>query len=76
MDYASIYDVKVKGKTGFLRVDLNSPVVANRVIMSSRIREHAKTMYYLSEEGAKTVVLSHQGRPGEDEYIPLKRHAV
>ncbi|MFH1225239.1 MAG: phosphoglycerate kinase [Candidatus Diapherotrites archaeon] len=70
----SIYDVNVKGKTVFLRVDLNSPVVEGRVLMGARIREHAKTIYYLSEEGAKTVVLSHQARPGEEGFISLKRH--
>lgn len=74
--YKPIYDADVKGKTVFLRVDLNSPVVEGRVIMGSRIREHAKTIYYLSEEGAKTVVLSHQARPGEEGFISLRRHAV
>lgn len=71
----SVYDADVKGKTVFLRVDLNSPVVEGRVLMGARIREHAKTIYYLSEEGAKTVVLSHQARPGEKEFISLKRHS-
>ncbi|MBU0662241.1 phosphoglycerate kinase [Candidatus Micrarchaeota archaeon] len=76
MGYKSIYDAEVRGKTVFLRADLNSPVVEGRVLMNARLREHAKTMYYLSEEGAKTVILSHQARPGEDGFVSLDRHAV
>lgn len=76
MQYKSVFDYSpLKGKTVFLRVDLNSSVVEGRVVISSRLREHSKTIYALSEEGAKVVVLSHQGRPGEEEFIPLKRHA-
>src|SRR3989344_2840137 len=75
MDYKSVFDFKLKGKTVFLRADLNSSVVEGRVVISSRLREHSKTIYALSEEGAKVIVLSHQGRPGEGEFIPLKRHA-
>ena len=44
-------------------------------MISSRLREHSKTIYALAEEGARVVVLSHQGRPGEEEFISLKRHA-
>ncbi len=75
MHYKSVFDCKLKGKTVFLRADLNSSVVEGRVVISSRLREHSKSIYALSEEGARVVVLSHQGRPGEDEFIELKRHA-
>ncbi|MCR4368671.1 MAG: phosphoglycerate kinase [archaeon] len=75
MKYKSAFDFDLKGKTVFLRADLNSSVVEGRVVISSRLREHSKTIYALSEEGAKVVVLSHQGRPGEEEFIGLKRHA-
>lgn len=75
MQYKSVYDSKLNGKTVLIRTDLNSSVVEGRVVISSRLREHSKAIYALSEEGAKVVVLSHQGRPGEDEFIPLKRHA-
>ena len=74
MDYKSVFDYELKGKTVFLKTDLNSSVVEGRVVISSRLREHSKTIYALSEEGAKVVVLSHQGRPGEGGFIGLKRH--
>ncbi|MCR4335568.1 MAG: phosphoglycerate kinase [archaeon] len=75
MKYKSVFDFDLKGKTVFIRTDLNSSVVEGRVVISSRLREHSKTIYALSEEGAKVVVLSHQGRPGEEGFISLKRHA-
>ncbi len=72
----TIYDEKnLKGKTIFLRADLNSSLIEGRVVISPRIREHAKTIYLLSEEGAKTIVLSHQGRPGDHNFVSLDRHA-
>src|SRR3989344_794623 len=75
MHYKSAFDFPLKGKTVFVRADLNSSVVEGRVVISSRLREHSKTAYALSEEGARVVMLSHQGRPGEEEFIELKRHA-
>jgi len=75
LDYRPIFDVPLKGKTILLRTDLNSNVVEGRVVVSSRIREHAKTVYSLAEEGARIVVLSHQGRKGDPDFISLKRHA-
>src|SRR3989338_296521 len=76
MGYKTAFDYGLKGKTVFLRADLNSSVVEGRVVISSRLREHSKSVYALSEEGAKVVVLSHQGRSKEpDQFIPLKRHA-
>lgn len=73
--YQHIDDVILKGKTVLLRTDLNSSVAAGRVVMSQRIREHAKTIERLANEGAKVVVLSHQGRPGDEDCISLERHA-
>lgn len=70
-----MFDFGLKGKTVFLRADLNSTVVEGRVVISSRLREHSKTIYALREEGAKVVVMSHQGRPGEKGFIKLRRHA-
>jgi phosphoglycerate kinase len=71
----SVYDVSLKGKTVVLRADLNSPIISDSLALSSRIREHAKTIYFLSEEEAKIVVLSHQGRKGEKNFVDLQRHA-
>jgi len=70
-------DVEVKGKTVFVRVDINSPVdpVTKRIIDDSRIRVHADTIKELIQRGAKVVILAHQGRKGEPDFISLRQHA-
>ncbi len=76
MDFKTVFDFPLENKTVFFRADLNSSIVEGRVVISSRLREHSKAIYALSEEGAKVVVLSHQGRSKEPEqFISLKRHA-
>jgi phosphoglycerate kinase len=71
-------DFDFHGKTVLLRVDLNSPIDARsqKIIDDSRIREHAKTVRELSEDGARVVVLAHQGDPlFLDQFVPLQEHA-
>jgi phosphoglycerate kinase len=47
-----------------------------KVTSDVRIRAHAETtIEELSEKGAKVVVLAHQGRKGDPDFIPLKQHA-
>jgi phosphoglycerate kinase len=71
-------DFDFKGKTVLVRVDFNSPVdpQTKRVLDDTRIRAHAETtIRELVEKGAKVVILAHQGRPGEPDFIPLYQHA-
>jgi len=70
-----ISKVNVKNKTLLLRVDLNSNVVNGRIQLAERIRAHAKTIKLLLRKGAKIVVLSHQGRKGEKDFVSLKEHS-
>lgn len=72
-----IDDFDVKGKIALVRVDFNSPVdpKTKRILDDSRIRAHAETILTLSNKGAKVVIMSHQGRPGDEDFIPLKQHA-
>ena len=47
-----------------------------KIIDDSRIRAHGEsTIKELSEKGAKVVILAHQGRKGDSDFIPLKQHA-
>ncbi|MEM4215883.1 MAG: phosphoglycerate kinase [Candidatus Anstonellales archaeon] len=71
----SVYDVDLKGKVVIKRIDLNSPVSNGEVLPNPRIREHAKSVRELSDVGAKIVLLSHQGAPGDEDFITLKQHA-
>ena len=71
----NIRDVKVKNKIVLLREDLNSEVVNGKVLMSERIRESAKTIKFLKKRGARVVVIAHQGRPKEKDFLSLRQHA-
>ncbi len=65
----------LKGKVVFKRIDINSPVEGGVVQMNPRIRAHAKSIAELRDAGAKVVLLAHQGRPGEEDFIQLDQHA-
>lgn len=76
MQTLDTYDFK--GKTAFVRADLNCPVdeATKKVEPSERIAGHAKTIAELSDKGAKVVVLAHQGRKGDYDCISLSQHAL
>lgn len=75
--FSTMDDYDFKGKTVLLRVDFNSPLdpKTKRILDDSRIRAHAATIRELSEKGAKTVILAHQGRPGDPDFSTLEEHA-
>ena len=76
--YLTLDDVKVKDKVVLVRVDFNSPVdpKTKKVLDDTRIRAHGETtIKELMEKDAKVVVLAHQGRQGDPDFIPLKQHA-
>jgi phosphoglycerate kinase len=76
--YLTLDDVKVKDKVVLVRVDFNSEIdpETKKVTSDVRIRAHAEsTITELAEKGAKVVILAHQGRKGEPDFIPLKQHA-
>ncbi len=71
-------DFNFRGKTALVRVDFNSPIdpKTKKILDDARIRAHGEsTIKELSEKGAKVVILAHQGRPGDLDFIPLKEHA-
>jgi phosphoglycerate kinase len=70
--------VEVKGKTVLLRVDVNSPLDprTGEILEDSRMRECAPTLRELAEKGARVVVLAHQGRPGDEDFARLEKHAA
>jgi phosphoglycerate kinase len=71
-------DIQVKNKVVLVRVDFNSPIdpKTKKILDDSRIRAHGEsTIKELAEKGAKVVVLAHQGRKGDPDFIPLRQHA-
>jgi len=63
----SLRDLDVRGKRVLVRVDFNVPVETRggnvRITDDTRIRESLPTINFLREHGAKTILISHFGRP-------------
>jgi len=69
-------DFKLKGKRVLIRLDLNSSIINNKVELSMRFKEHAKTIIELVKKQAKIIILAHQGKKGEKEYLDsLEQHS-
>ncbi|MCK5494125.1 MAG: phosphoglycerate kinase, partial [Candidatus Omnitrophica bacterium] len=68
------------GKLVATRLDLNSSVKAGNLVITpipARIAAHANTVKELSDLGAIPVILSHQSRPGKEDYTEdLDQHAA
>lgn len=66
MNKKTIEDIDVSGKKVIVRVDFNVPLDADRNITDDkRIVGALPTIKYLVEKGAKTILVSHLGRPKE-----------
>ena len=64
MNKKTIEDIDVKGKKVIVRVDFNVPLDENKKITDDkRIVGALPTIKYLVENGAKTILVSHLGRP-------------
>lgn len=70
----TLNDFNFKDKIVLLRCDLNSDVQNKKLLKSERIKEAVITINELKRKKAKIVILAHQGRPGDEDFISLKQH--
>lgn len=63
------------GTRVLLRTDLNLSLDDGSPQPDLRFRTYMETLAELSEQGARTVVVAHQGRPGRDDFTSLEDHA-
>jgi 3-phosphoglycerate kinase len=76
MTKASLRDIPsadLIGRRLLVRADLNVPMEDGRITDDTRVREILPTLRLLKDEGARTVVISHLGRPkGPDPELSLQ----
>ena len=65
-----------RGKV-LVRVDMNVPINrdSGEILDEYRIEAHSRTIKYLVDLGLPVVVVTHQGRPGDPEFVSLEMHA-
>ncbi len=67
MSKVTVKDLDVKGKHVIVRVDFNVPHKGNVITDDNRVRAALPTINYLTENGAKVLLLSHLGKVKTEE---------
>jgi phosphoglycerate kinase len=63
LQFLTLRDADVRGRRVVVREDLNVPMKEGRVGDDTRLVAALETLRYLRDNGARTIVLSHLGRP-------------
>lgn len=71
----TLSDFDLKNKRVLLRLDLNTEVIKGKAQLSERMKAHQTTLSELKKKKAITVILAHQGRPGDEDFLPLNQHS-
>ena len=77
LEFLTLDDFDVRGRSVLLRVDINSPVDEEtlRIQDGAKIASAAPTVRELLDRGGRLAILAHQGRPGDYDFITLNEHA-
>lgn len=75
-DYLTLDDFELRDKRVLLRLDINAPLdpSTNQILDDGRIVAATPTLDALAS--ARVAVLSHQSRPGRDDFTSLQQHAA
>ena len=65
----------LRGRKVLVRIDVNSPILKGKIQDNERIKEHARTINELSRKRARVVLISHQGRKGQSDFMSLRQHS-
>lgn len=74
-DLPRMDDAELDGKRVLLRSDLNLTLRDGAPQPDFRFERYMDTVQDLVDAGAKTVIAAHQGRPAQDDFLALDRHA-
>ena len=66
MAYKRLKEMDLSGKSVLLRLDLNAPIQDGIVTNKERLLRSLPTLDYILESGASLIIMSHLGRPEED----------
>jgi len=75
--FNTLDDFDFENRTVLLRVDINCPLNRETFELEddNRIRQIVPTIRELMDKGGKVVILAHQGRPGDWDFVCLDKHA-
>ena len=75
-NYLTLDDFELRDKRVLLRLDINVPMDPNskKILDEGRIVAATPTLDALAN--AKVAILSHQSRPGREDFTPLQQHAI